>query len=173
MIAGNDMPIISRRIRRAASDSGVTIEIHLSGGQDFEPDSLLIKILGDSKSLISIVEAIYWLSASIRSGRNLPVLSIVQLDHLPARSGAKFVIVNDALSPIEPSLLPSACWVPLVPKYAIAADFRTPARNHAIKSMEMSFELMCLLCGLEYEGRGREWLHSLQSQVYGVSSSTV
>lgn len=34
MISGNGMPIVSRRVRGARSDSGVTIEMHLSGGQD-------------------------------------------------------------------------------------------------------------------------------------------
>ena len=32
MISGNGIPIVGRRVRGAGSDSGVTIEMHLSGG---------------------------------------------------------------------------------------------------------------------------------------------
>jgi hypothetical protein len=45
----------------------------------------------------------------------------------------------------------SSCWLSLVPNTAIASSHTSPGRAHGIKGLEVSFDLMCYLCGIEYE----------------------
>ena len=45
----------------------------------------------------------------------------------------------------------SSCWLPLVPNTTIASSHTSPGRAHGIKGLEVSFDLMCFLCGIEYE----------------------
>lgn len=45
----------------------------------------------------------------------------------------------------------SSCWLPLVPNTTTASGYKSRRRNAGIKGLEVSFDLLCYMCGIEYE----------------------
>jgi len=119
--------------------------------------------------LVDMIEAIAWLFATVYNAEDL-VLQGVRLDLQPGPSKLNFNLRGDRNKPASKisSDWSSTCWMPLMPRYPIAVDFETPIRDSKIKGMEVSFHLMCFLCGLEYavEEGGVLLLYGQKSMVW-------
>jgi hypothetical protein len=119
--------------------------------------------------LVDMIEAIAWLFATVYNAQDL-VLQGVRLDLQPGPSELNFNLIGDRMRPASKisSEWSSTCWMPLRPRYPIAVDFETPVRDSKIKGMEVSFHLMCFLCGLEYavEEGGVLLLYGQKSMVW-------
>lgn len=101
--------------------------------------------------LVNMIEAIARLFATVYNAQDL-VLQGVRLDLQPSPSELNFNLIGDRIIPASKISRDwsSTRWMPLMPRYPIAVDFETPVRDSKIKGTEVSFHLMCFLCGLEY-----------------------
>lgn len=98
-----------------------------------------------------MVQALAWLLAVLQNGQDGPVVSGIRMTRDSRRPGTVYLLENDLLEPIVEADMTGSCWFPLVPRTATAVDFPTSPRPDVIRGLELSFDLMCYLCGLEYE----------------------
>lgn len=98
-----------------------------------------------------MVQALAWLLAVLQNGQDGPVVSGIRMTRISRRPGSVYLLENDLLEPIIEIDMTGSCWFPLVPRTATAVDFPTSRRPAVMKGLELSFDLMCYLCGLEYE----------------------
>jgi hypothetical protein len=117
---------------------------------------LSVSLDGPAESQADMVESLTWLFAVLQNSHD---------EHRPIASGVEWIrrrsdpaqVRNFAYelssNLLEPLMVPyySACWTPLLPSTACAVDFGTRGRPWEMKGLEVSFELMCYLSGLEYE----------------------
>jgi hypothetical protein len=143
----------SELISGAGGDVLVSTSQHLSIDGQRE---LSVSFDGRAESQADMVESLTWLFAVLQSGADdeRPIASGIEWsrrrsDHVQARDSA-YELSNDLL---EPLLVPyySACWTPLLPRTACAVDFETRRRPRGMQGLDVSFDLMCFLSGLEYE----------------------
>jgi hypothetical protein len=143
----------------SGGDVLVSTSHHLS--MDGEKE-LSVSFDGPAKSQADMVESLTWLFAVLQSSEDddRPIASGIEWSQRrsdPAQARNRYELSND-LS--EPLMVPyySACWTPLLPRTACAVDFETRPRPQEMQGLEVSFELMCLLSGLEYEVVEKEGL---------------
>jgi hypothetical protein len=143
----------------SAGDVLVFTSHHLS--MDGEKE-LSVSFDGPAKSQADMVESLTWLFAVLQSSQDdeRPIASGIKWSLRrsdPAQARNRYELSND-LS--EPLMVPyySACWTPLLPRTACAVDFETRPRPQEMQGLEVSFELMCFLSGLEYEVVEKEGL---------------
>jgi hypothetical protein len=98
-----------------------------------------------------MVQALAWLLAVLQNGQDGPVVSGIRMTRVSRRPGSVYLLENDLLEPIIETDMTGSCWFSLVPRTATAVDFPTSRRPAVMKGLELSFDLMCYLCGLEYE----------------------
>jgi hypothetical protein len=119
--------------------------------------------------LLDMIEAVAWLFATAYNAQDL-ALRGVRLDLQPGPSDLNFNLISDRMtSALKVSAQwSSTCWIPLMPRYPIVVDFETPTRHSDIEGMEVTFQLMCFLCGLEYavEEDGGLVLYGQKSMVW-------
>jgi hypothetical protein len=132
-----------------------------------------VQLFSSPSILTSITNAISWFCTTMQPTQRGLAYCACSLTYKTSEDGkAIFNIMGEN----QASLLkyredwPSNCWMPLVPNFSVAGDHASRPRRPEIKGMEVSFELMCYLCGLEYEvleGDGLV-LYGTKSMVYPV-----
>jgi hypothetical protein len=112
---------------------------------------ILVTLEARRGPLMDIVEAVAWLFATASNPAEL-TLRFVRLEMQPGLSDLNFNLIWDHMIPAShvSSDWMSTCWMPLMKCYPVAVDFKTPTRDLEVKGIEVSFELMCFLSGLEY-----------------------
>jgi hypothetical protein len=133
---------------------------------------LQVTLEATREQLLDVIEAVAWLFATAYSAQDL-VLRGVRLERQFGPSFLNFDLRCDSMKPVTEKGWSSICWIPLMPCYPIAVDFETPARDLDIKGVEISFHLMCFLCGLEYavEEEGGLVLYGQKSAVWPTQAS--
>src|SRR5271156_1292565 len=116
-----------------------------------QESKMLVTLEARRGPLLDMVEAIAWLFATAYNSAEL-ALRFVRLEMQPGLSDLNFNLIWDHMSSAShvSSDWMSTCWMPLMKCYPIAVDFKTPTRDSEVKGMEVSFQLMCFLSGLEY-----------------------
>lgn len=145
---------------------------HIQVSQNEE--RLRLNIVASRDVAIDITEAISWLFAAVYSAEEL-AFSHVRLDLNQSQAGQvgrTFTLSHHRRVPLSRSDLERAdtCWRHVVPKTAIAAGFDVPKRNLDLKGMDVSYELLLGLCGVEYETAegGRIVLYGPKSKLFPV-----
>jgi hypothetical protein len=118
-----------------------------------EDDCLPFKLQAERATLAEIIEALAWTSA-VTTDTFATELQLAQIcvwvTHLSTKEPI-ILIGHDEYSPSKMLETPSDCWKRLFPHGMIPGGFPIPSRDDAMKGLELSFDLMCHLCGLEYE----------------------
>ena len=132
-----------------------------------------VQLCSSPSILASITNAISWFCTTMQPTQCGLTYSACSLSYQTSEDGKA---IFNMIGEYQASLLryredwPSNCWMTLVPNFAIAGDHASRPRRPEIKDMEVSFELMCYLCGVEYEvleGDGLV-LYGTKSMVYPV-----
>ena len=132
-----------------------------------------MRLRGTVEDLIDFIQALTWMSAILVTGDKGPVASGSILECNGEIKG-EYKIQNDLCEPLlRDRVEESACWVPLFPRTASAIDLPGPRRPRDMLGLEISFELMCFMCGLTYETfeGGGVILYGQHSIVYPVRYS--
>ena len=138
-------------------------EVNFSnGGREFvenetcdiaEDDCPPFKLQAERTTLAEIIEALAWTSA-VTTETFATELQLAQICVWVTYLGTKEPVVligHDEHSPSKMFETPSGCWKRLFPHGMVPGGFPIPSRDEALKGLELSFDLMCYLCGLEYE----------------------
>ncbi|KAL9622636.1 MAG: hypothetical protein Q9160_002946 [Pyrenula sp. 1 TL-2023] len=130
---------------------------------------LSFQLNGRPSHCAPVLEAITWLCSVLRTSSSDKVEeSVLSLDDVSDRDSSKFQI---SLRPtVSISSLRSSCWRPLFPQTVTAIDFPVPIRHPLMHGLKVSFDLLCNLCGLEYERveQGGVVLYGAESIVYPI-----
>jgi len=111
----------------------------------------ILSIVGEVDHQLELIEALAWLFAVLHNGSHGPFPCTVNLNVPVVSAERTTYIIESAHQPDFPSR-DSSCWLPLLPRTACAANFDTPFwRPHQMRGIELTFELMCFLCGISYE----------------------
>lgn len=103
-----------------------------------------------------IVEAVTWLFSILQQDTLVatpgPYASVAHWKKWRSRRGgaSRYKLTLDFLEPLTVSHS-EACWTDLVPRTACAVNYGTKERPAEMKGVEISFELLCFLAGLQYE----------------------
>jgi hypothetical protein len=139
-------------LSRGLDINSVTAEpagrIHVSQNQN----GLRLNVLANRDFVIGITESISWLFAALHSTDELG-FSYVRLEPQRGQARHTFALVHHDLIPVSrsDSAPASMCWTSVVPNTAIAGGFDVPKRSLDLKGLEVSFEMLLCLCGVEYE----------------------
>ena len=141
----------------SSGDVLVSTSRHLSmDGDRVLERELSVSFDGRAESQADMVEALTWLFAVLQSRQDVdgPIASGIEWSRgSRGRAQARnsiYALSNDLLEPLKVPYY-SACWTPLLPRTACAVDFGARQRPREMQGLEISFELMCFLSGLEYE----------------------
>lgn len=123
---------------------------------------------GTPLRLCDALETLAWLLSVLQTSPDESVhKSRVCMENIstPLMTAFRFSTFTQSLS-----ASPSSCWRVLVPKAVTAGEFPVPNRKAPIDGLEISFDLLCYLCGLEYEvvEDGGVVLYGERSIVYPV-----
>lgn len=132
-------------------------------------------------SLTYLSIAISWLFAILQTGtKPVPYACSVTLEsrsrehHVTRylRSSYPDEEFSIDVANLSPLTVPyqSSCWMPLFPRTPCPLDFASASMPGQMQGVEMRFELLCLLCGLEYMAQDEEGLllFGAESLVYPV-----
>lgn len=146
--------------------------------RSYSDQGLSFDLFGTVEDQIDLVQAMAWLSAVTVNGDELsggePVASGARLERDRQRRVIQneFRIRNDVYEPLLPQndAIKGTCWKPLFPRTASAIEFPGRPRPLGMYGVEISFDLMCFICGLEYEviEDGGLVLYGQRSCVYPV-----
>lgn len=118
-----------------------------------EDDCPPFKLQAERATLAEIIEALAWTSA-VTTNTFATELQLAQIcvwvTYLSTKEPV-ILIGHDEYSPSKMLETPSDCWKRLFPHGMVPGGFPIPSRGDAMKGLELSFDLMCYLCGLEYE----------------------
>jgi hypothetical protein len=118
-----------------------------------EDDCPPFKLQAERAILPDLIEALAWTSAiTTETFAMEPRLAqiCVWVTYLNTKEPVIF-IGHDEYSPMRMLETSSDCWKRLFPHGMVPGGFPIPTRDEAMKGLELSFDLMCYLCGLEYE----------------------
>lgn len=125
-------------------------------------------MIGDKGQCALILEVVAWLCSALRTtSTNGIEESRSILENVVEGTEHMFQIINQPTALKADGL--GSCWTLLVPKF-VTAKFPVPFRPNQMYGMETSFELLCFLCGLEYEvvDEGGVVLYGERSIVYPI-----
>jgi hypothetical protein len=113
---------------------------------------LRLNVQANRDFVIGITESISWLFAALHSTGELG-FSYVRLEPQRGQARHTFALFHHDLIPVSrsDSAPASMCWTSVVPNTAIAGGFDVPERSLDLKGLEVSFEMLLCLCGVEYE----------------------
>ncbi|KAL9112978.1 MAG: hypothetical protein Q9227_002843 [Pyrenula ochraceoflavens] len=136
----------------------------------FTMQGLEFRMIAKPHQLAGCIEALAWLMGGLQTNENAePEFSAVLL-RTNSMTNRRICELDDSARLESKESRPDSCWTALTPGTVSAAAFPVPTRHEAMKGLEMSFELMCFLCGLEYETieEGGVILYGQRSLVYPV-----
>lgn len=128
------------------------IEISLLPGEVdcFTKDGLAFRMECRPKQCAPIIEALSWLCSTLRTSHSgMLEESVLELEHDETFVSHDFKIT--AAQTVAIADAPNDCWMPIVLRAITATDFPVPSRHPSMQGMEVSFNLLCFLCGIEYE----------------------
>jgi hypothetical protein len=111
------------------------------------------RLQADRALVADLIEALAWVSAVMTETFIVePQLAqicvwVTSLD----TTEPTVLIGHDENSPTKMMETSSDCWKRLFPHGIVPSGFPIPSRDEAMEGLELSFDLMCYLCGLEYE----------------------
>ncbi|KIX01573.1 uncharacterized protein Z518_09299 [Rhinocladiella mackenziei CBS 650.93] len=134
------------------------------------PAELLMFMSGSTPQQADLVEALAWLSAVLCNvpKQKFPNACSVQLREIIRSDHTAFQV---SLSHQGMHLRATGdCWASLFPSTPCTVGFPVCAPSDRATGLDLSFELMCTLCGIEYEvvENGGVVLYGQQSVVYPV-----
>ena len=103
--------------------------------------------------LADLVEALAWISAvTTETFATEPQVAQICVWITSLEPGEPTILIgHDDYSPMKMLETSSDCWKRLFPHGMVPGGFPVPSRDDAMQGLELSFDLMCYLCGLEYE----------------------
>ena len=139
-------------------------------------ETLNLNLESGTSVLTEVCQAIAWLFAAIQGteglsdDEDLPAFALASMRRIEATSGLAFDLDLRAFELLATMDASKSCWLPLFPRYAIAADHWRTEPIHGDVWLRMGFDLMCLLSGLEYEESLEDGfvLYGANSLVYPV-----
>src|SRR2546423_10659306 len=148
----------------------------LTQDRDTGWETLHLDLESGTSVLVDICQAVAWLFAAIQDteglsdDKGLPAFALVSLRRVEGASRLAFDLDLGAFELLATTHASKSCWVPLFPRYAIAADHWRAGPNHGDTWLRIGFDLMCLLSGLEYEESLEDGfvLYGANSLVYPV-----
>ncbi|KAF7512292.1 hypothetical protein GJ744_001860 [Endocarpon pusillum] len=133
-----------------SSNSSTFGSLHFSGTNSFT-DTVSVLLKGSPTGQADLGEAFLWLCTVIRDvgDSDSPVASTLHLDKA-IEGQASYRVRYDPTTQLR---IPksSSCWAVLFPRTPCAIDATMQARPHHMQGLQLTFELMLLLCGLDYE----------------------
>jgi hypothetical protein len=110
--------------------------------------SVVIHVKGSKPVLTDVAELLGWMTSAFQTAAGSVSSSLITFGQVPTvhSSTAHF---RFSISGTESPRLSGACWLPLVRNSIIAFGFEIPARTGQ-KGLELSFDELVTICGIEY-----------------------
>ena len=120
---------------------------------DAQDDCSPFKLQAKPAFLADLVEALAWMSAvTTETFATEPQVAQTCVWTTYLEPGEPTILIgHDDYSPMKMLETFSDCWKCLFPHGMLPGGFPVPSRDDAMKGLELSFDLMSYLCGLEYE----------------------
>ncbi|RYP53797.1 hypothetical protein DL769_010445 [Monosporascus sp. CRB-8-3] len=111
-------------------------------------DSILMVVEGPKKILADVAELLGWMTSAFQTTAGGVFSSLISFGQIPTVHGST-PLFRFSVSGRESPRLSGACWLPLVRQSVIASGFEVPARAGQ-KGLELSFDDLIAICGIEY-----------------------
>lgn len=136
--------------------------------QDKDNLGHLMFLSGSISEQADLVAALGWLFLILHNSSQGPEDYVAQLKHGIEQGHAVYTFELQSTGPIRRHN--GDCWLPLLPRTPCALEYASKVRSSEVYGLEVAFEMMCYLCGLEYEmiENGGVVLYGRHAVVYPV-----